>query len=156
MKSPSPTPKNDVTPALARQVIDLYAVELADVRFPDLDLSSLLYAQAELHAAQLEVERAEAELADKRAELEEQSQALLAKSERALAYARVYAQGDEALAPRIAELGRRRGGNNQAAHGQAHGTDPGSPKRRGRKPKAETPNELFAQSASAPTAELGV
>lgn len=148
MKAPSPTPLIDVTPTLARQVIDLYAVELADVRFPDLDLSALLYAQAELHAAQLEVERIEAELADKRAELEVRSQALVAKAERALAYARVFAQGDEELAPRLAEIGRRKSATSQASTASASGTI-AAPKRRGRKPKSEEPEELFAEAASA-------
>ena len=151
MKPQPPKPLNDVTPTLARQVIDLYADELTEVRFPDLDLSALLDAQAELHAAQLDVESLETELANKRAELELRSQALLAKAERALAYARIFAQGDEALAPRLAEIGRRRSGS----HGQASQSISTSgaiaaPKRRGRKPKAEEePEELFAQPASA-------
>jgi multidrug efflux pump subunit AcrA (membrane-fusion protein) len=147
MKPSSPTPKIDVTPALARQVIDLYTVELADVRFPDLDLSALLLAQAELSAAQLEVERVEAQLADKREVLEERSQALLAKSERALAYARVYAQGDEELAPRIAEIGRRKS-SAPALHVLEGAADGTAPKRRGRKPKAEAPEELFGEPAT--------
>jgi multidrug efflux pump subunit AcrA (membrane-fusion protein) len=149
MKAPSPTPLIDVTPTLARQVIDLYSEELAEVRFPDLDLSALLYAQAELHAAQLEVERVEAELADQRAELEVRSQALVAKAERALAYARIFAQGDEQLAPRLAEIGRRKGSLNQPTQtASSSGLIP-APKRRGRKPKSEEPEELFTEAASA-------
>lgn len=149
MKAPSPTPLIDVTPTLARQVIDLYSVELADVRFPDLDLSALLYAQAELHAAQLEVERVEAELADKRLKLEERSQALVSKAERALAYARVFAQGDEDLAPRLADigLGRKRGSSAQTPSTQSATGNIAAPKRRGRKPKSDEPEELFAESA---------
>lgn len=149
MKAPSPTPQIDVTPTLARQVIDLYTDELADVRFPDLDLSALLYAQAELHAAQLEVERVEAELADKRAELEVRSQALVAKAERALAYARVFAQGDEQLAARLGEIGRKKSSNSHASQTASASGTIAAPKRRGRKPKAEEPEELFAESVSA-------
>ena len=95
MKSPSP--KLDLTPALARQVIDLYATELADVRFPDLDLADLLQVQTELHAAQIEVERVEADLLEARSAVEARMQALTAKAERALSYARVFAQGNAAL-----------------------------------------------------------
>lgn len=150
MKTPSPTPQIDATPTLARQVIDLYSVELADVRFPDLDLSALLYAQTELHAAQLEVERVEAELAEKRAELETRSQALLAKAERALAYAKIYAQGDDDLAPRLADMGRKRSASAMSAHTQSSPGLIAAPKRRGRKPKSdEAPEELFNESASA-------
>ena len=149
MKAPSPTPQIDVTPTLARQVIDLYADELAEVRFPDLDLSALLYAQAELHAAQVEVERVEAELADRRAELELRSQALVAKAERALAYARIFAQGDDQLSPRLAEIGRRKSSLTQTSQtASSSGLIP-APKRRGRKPKSEEPEELFTEAASA-------
>jgi len=150
MKAPSPTPLIDVTPTLARQVIDLYSEELAEVRFPDLDLSALLYAQAELHAAQLEVERVEADLADKRAELEVRSQALVAKAERALAYARIFAQGDDQLAPRLGEIGRRKGSLTQPSQSPSSSGLIPAPKRRGRKPKSEEePEELFTEAASA-------
>ena len=149
MKAPSPTPLIDATPTLARQVIDLYSVELADVRFPDLDLSALLYAQTELHAAQLEVERVVAELADKRADLESRSQALLTKAERALAYAKIYAQGDEELAPRLADMGRKR--STQGTNTQSP-SSPGlisAPKRRNRKLKPdEAPEDLFNDPAA--------
>jgi hypothetical protein len=150
MKAPSPTPQIDVTPTLARQVIDLYTVELSDVRFPDLDLSALLYAQAELHEAQLEVERVEADLAERRELVEARSQALVSKAERALAYAKVFAQGDEDLAPRLADIGRRKSTGHAGHTASASGTIV-APKRRGRKPKTETeaPDELFAESASA-------
>ena len=154
MKAPSPTPLIDATPTLARQVIDLYSVELAEVRFPDLDLSALLYAQTELHAAQVEVERVEAELADKRAVLEARSQALLQKAERALAYAKIYAQGDEDLVPRLAEIGRKRSSGASASMANNTHSSPGlisapGPKRRGRKSKTEeAPEDLFNESAS--------
>lgn len=145
MKSPAPTPKIDVTPSLARQVIDLYSIELSDVRFPGLDLSSLLYAQAELHAAQLEVERVEAELADMRNQLEARSQALTTLAERGLAYARVYAQGDEELAPRIAEVGKRKSSAGPTPTAPTKNEASGG-KRRGRKPKADKPEDLFADA----------
>jgi hypothetical protein len=142
----SPAPKVDTTPLLARQVIDLYALDLADVRFPDLDLSALLYAQSELHAAQLEIERVEQELVQARAVWESRAQVLTQKAERALAYARIYAQGDAELGPRIADIGRRKPAASADAISGA-GADAGAPKKRGRKPKAESPSELFADTA---------
>jgi hypothetical protein len=145
----SPAPKVDTTPLLARQVIDLYAVELVEVRFPDLDLSALLYAQSELHAAQLEVERVEAVLAQARAEWDSRSQALTAKAERALAYARIYAQGDAELGPRIADIGKKKSAHS-AADSDGRDIDADAPKRRGRKPKLESPSELFADPAAPP------
>lgn len=143
MKTPAPTPKTDVTPTLARQVIDLYSAELADVSFPGLDLSSLLHAQAQLHAAQVEVERVQAELEAMRGQVEANSQALTALAERGLAYARVFAQGDDELGPRIAEIGRRKSGTSQAA-GVPAKSEASGPTRRGRKRKTEKPDDLFA------------
>ena len=142
----SPAPKADTTPSLARQVIDLYALDLAEVRFPDLDLSALLYAQSELHAAQLEIERVEQELVHARSLWESRSQALTQKAERALAYARIYAQGDPELAPRIADIGRKK--SSSGAETAAASGEPGAPKKRGRKPKLESPSELFGESAA--------
>ena len=138
MKAPCQTPMIDATPTLARQVIEFYADELAEVRFPDLDL-----------AAQIEVARVEAELAEKRAELELRSQALVAKAERALAYARIFAQGDEQLAPRLAEIGRRRSGVSHPHQTASASGTIAAPKRRGRKPKTDEREELFAEPASA-------
>lgn len=140
-------PKLDTTPMLAKQVIDLYSDELADVRFPDLALEDLLELQAELHGAQLEVERVEAELADTRAALEQRMQALSAKAERALSYARVFAQGNPDLGPRLAEIGRKRALPSAGAHALAEDGTP-APKR-GRKPKTEAPSELFGEAVAA-------
>jgi hypothetical protein len=56
-------------------------------------------------AAQLELERVEAELLLAQARVTEQTAILLASAERGLAYARVFAHGDEALSARIAQLG---------------------------------------------------
>lgn len=130
------SPKLDQTPELARHVIELYSEELANVSFPDLDLAKLRSAQSELHAAQLALERVEAELAEARSERDRISELLSTKAERALAYARVFAQGDPTLGPRVAEIGRKR----------LPGSDPPASKParpRGRKPKAEAASELF-------------
>lgn len=139
----TPHPKLDQTPELARQIIELYSEELADVTFPDVDLAKLRSAQSELHAAQLEVERVEAELAEVRAERDRQSEALSGKAERALAYARVFAQGDPSLAPRIAEIGRKKLPVSEENANRL-------PKPRGRKPKATTASELFQAGPSEP------
>ncbi|MET0386002.1 MAG: hypothetical protein ABW321_08595 [Polyangiales bacterium] len=142
----STRPLLDPTPVLARQVIDLYTSDLADVRFPDLDLSLLLDAQAELHTAQLEVERIEALLAVARQAVEMRSHALLTKAERALSYARVFAQGDAELAPRVADIGRKKLASSTSELGLGHGHGDDAPKKRGRKPKAEAPSELFTEA----------
>jgi TolA-binding protein len=136
---PQRTPKLDPTPALARQVLELYAGELAQVQFPDLDLALLEAAREQVRDAQLEIERVEATLAQAQAALGDKLQQLNGKIERALAYARVFAQGDPVLAPRIAEIGRRKA---------APEADGGEPKPRGRKKKADSASDLFGEPAS--------
>jgi hypothetical protein len=149
----SVAPQLDVTPGLAKQVIDLYTNELPDVRFPDLDLADLLQLQAELHVAQLELEDVEATLAEARQAVEARSHVLIARAERALSYARVFAQGNPVLSPRVAEIGRKKGaaaaGLQLAASTASGGDDAAVPIKRGRKPKLDAPSELFNQPACA-------
>jgi hypothetical protein len=140
MPATSPTPKHDPTPALARDVIDLYEQALAGVQFPDLDLSALQTTRQELDHAQAEVERVERELAAAREVLEARVQALNAKAERALAYARIFAQDNSELSAQIAEIGRKKPGQLQ---------DGGEPKKRGRKKKSDAPSDLFTERGAA-------
>jgi hypothetical protein len=142
------TPAHDPTPALARQVLDLYADALHDVHFPDLDLALLEAARDALLASQLEVERREAQLQAARVELEAKSDALHTKAERALAYARVFALGDPALSARLAELGARKKPLTLVEGG------PAPVKRRGRSRKEAVETELFvAEQADNPALE---
>jgi multidrug efflux pump subunit AcrA (membrane-fusion protein) len=132
-------PKHDPTPAFARQVLELYVEALPDVRFPDLDLALLQSAREELLLTQLQIDGIEADLDRARAALDAQAAALNALAERALAYARVFASGDEALHARIAETGRKK------AVPVGEGTQP---KRRRRLAKSETGSELFGSHGS--------
>jgi hypothetical protein len=142
------TPAHDPTPALARQVLELYAEALRDVRFPDLDLALLEEAREALLVSQLEVERSEAQLQAARVELEAKSDALHTKAERALAYARVFALGDPALSARLAELGARKKPLTLVEGGST------PVKRRGRSKKEAVETELFvAEEADGPALE---
>ncbi|HEX4353551.1 MAG TPA: hypothetical protein VHZ95_11560 [Polyangiales bacterium] len=102
------SPKHDPTPVFVRDVLAFYADALSDVRFPDLDLARLEEARASILTTQLEVERIEAKLSIARAALDAELDALHRTAERALAYARVFAQSDPALGARVAELGVRK------------------------------------------------
>jgi hypothetical protein len=151
-REPAPTreltPAHDPTPALARQVLELYAEALRDVRFPDLDLALLEEAREALLVSQLEVERSEAQLQAARVALEAKSDALHTKAERALAYARVFALGDPALSARLAELGARKKPLTLVEGG------PTPLKRRGRSKKGAVETELFvADAADSPAHE---
>jgi hypothetical protein len=94
---------------LTREVLELYASELSDVRFPDLDLASLRALAGEVHAAQEEVDRLEAEVRDARERMNERSAALHAQAERALSYARIYAEGNPKLGELVAAIRAPRG-----------------------------------------------
>ncbi len=94
----------DPVPALARAVIDLFAEALPEVRFPDMDRDMLESAADELRAAQLEVEQLEAELAAAKTALSQRAEQLSQKAQRALSYARIFAEGDSALSERVAQI----------------------------------------------------
>lgn len=138
-------PQRDPVPQLARQVLSLFAEALPAVRFPDLDISVLEGMSQELMSAQLEVERLEAGLELARNRLQLQADQLSSRSQRALAYARVFAEGNDELAARVAEV-----------HDQLSPAprDAVATKRRGRPRKAESGGELFEESSQADT-ELG-
>src|SRR5262245_19847646 len=93
-----------------RVLKDLFAEALADVRFPDVDASALASGVARVDALAADADRLEAELAAARAEHQAALEELLRAAARAHGYARVYAEGDEALRARLdaLELGRSR------------------------------------------------
>jgi len=124
---PKPAFSADPVPALARSVIALFSESLAGVRFPDMDLTMLESAADDLRAAQVEIEQIEAELAAARATLQGQADQLLQRAQRALAYARIFAESDPTLAARVQQVGE--------AQRPAAGSS--VPKRRGRPAKRE-------------------
>ncbi|CAN5794532.1 hypothetical protein BH09MYX1_BH09MYX1_51420 [soil metagenome] len=82
--------KPSTTPVTER-ILELFAGPLKAVRFPDLDAETLTNAAAALEDARLAVTTAEASLEAARRALAEKEDLLERASERALAYARVYA-----------------------------------------------------------------
>jgi hypothetical protein len=97
-------------PPFARDVLELFARQLPDLKFPGVDLEVLRAHAAELAEAQAEVERVEAELEQARAEAAIRAVTLTTVAQRALAYARIYAEGDAELGAQVAEIAERRGG----------------------------------------------
>jgi hypothetical protein len=91
----------DPIPSAVQEVVDLFATELASLKFGDLEPTSLVAAAEEVKAVTADVMRAEAALESTRAVLAEKKDALLHKAQRALAYARVYAENQPALASRL-------------------------------------------------------
>jgi hypothetical protein len=85
-------------------VVALFEGPLAGVRFADVDASGLGKLAAELTNVAAEVEQQETKLASLRQDLAQRQEALLALSQRALAYARVYAEDDEELLAKLNDI----------------------------------------------------
>lgn len=85
-------------------VLQLFQGPLADVRFADIDAAGLASIAAEVESAADAVAQQEAQLSELRQTLVERQDALLLLAQRALAYARVYAEHDEALTEQLARI----------------------------------------------------
>jgi hypothetical protein len=85
-------------------VVALFEGALSGVRFADVDATGLGKLAAELTNVAAEVEQQEAKLASLRQDLAQRQEALLALSQRALAYARVYAEDDEELLAKLNDI----------------------------------------------------
>ncbi len=96
--------RGSVVPAEVQEVLDLFEDDLAEVRFPDVDIEVLTshVAIVEEHLKEAEITRAAFEQA--RIRLEEAQSELRSKAKRALAYAKIFADGDEALAERLGAM----------------------------------------------------
>jgi multidrug efflux pump subunit AcrA (membrane-fusion protein) len=87
-----------------QSLLELFTTTLADVRFGDVDAQTLARLAADVQAAAAVVASVQSTLDQAREALQERQDALLQQSNRALAYARVFAENDPALSERIAEI----------------------------------------------------
>jgi hypothetical protein len=90
--------------APVQAVLELFKGPLADVRFADVDAAGLANLAAAVDSAATEVAQQEAQLAELRQALVERQDALLLLAQRAVAYARVYAEHDEALTEQLSRI----------------------------------------------------
>ena len=88
-------------PPPVQSVLDLFATDLADVRFGDLDAPALARIAGDVQAASEVVVAAQLALDVARGALHERQETLLQQAQRALAYARVYAEADLAMTARL-------------------------------------------------------
>jgi hypothetical protein len=86
-----------------QSVVQLFRGPLSGVRFGDIDAAGLGQLAAEVETTAAEVEAQEAKVAELKQSLAQRQEALLQLAQQALAYARIYAEGDDAL---TAELGQ--------------------------------------------------
>jgi hypothetical protein len=139
----------DALPEGLPELLDLFAHSLAEIRFGDLDGAVLTGAAAEVTAAANAVALAERALESAHTSLDTAHEVLLRQANRALAYARVFAEGDEALLARVnaIALPRARGSaRKSAAQAQALGGGNAeaapAPRPRGRPRKTVPENEM--------------
>src|SRR5580698_4491195 len=88
-------------PAPIQTLLELFTTSLADVRFADVDGQTLGRCAAEVESAAAGVVSAQAALDAAREILQLKEDALLQRAQSALAYARVYAEGDDALSSQL-------------------------------------------------------
>lgn len=85
-------------------VVDLFSGPLQGIRFADIDGEGLSGLASEVDALGNEVEVLEAQLTELRESLVQKQEVLLALAQQALAYARIYAESDEALTAELNEI----------------------------------------------------
>ena len=86
-----------VLPPSVMSILELFKGPLASVRFADVDAEGLATLAADVERAALEVGGQEAKLAELRQNLFQAQESLLVLAQRALAYARVYAESNDEL-----------------------------------------------------------
>jgi len=84
-----------------QSVLEVFTTELKEVRFGEVDADALTRAAADVATAAAAVAAAEETLGAARAVHDERADALVQLAQRALAYARVYAEPDAALTARL-------------------------------------------------------
>jgi hypothetical protein len=109
----------DAIPSPIQSLLDLFASALVEVRFADVDAQTLARAAADVQAAAAVVSTAQAALDDARHALQERQESLLAHAQRAVAYARVFAENDEALSERLGAIALPRPARRARSNGEA-------------------------------------
>lgn len=118
-------------------LLDLFATELSDVHFADVDAQLLARLAAELQASAEAASLAQQALERANASVLERSEALLEQAQRGLAYARVYAERNEALSVRLEAIVLPRARRPRAEAPSSLAETPVQPRRRGRPRRSE-------------------
>ena len=87
-----------------QSLLDLFASDLADVRFGDIDAQTLGRLAVDVETAATVASSAQAALDAAREMLLVRQDALLQHAQRAIAYARVFAENDDALSARLSAI----------------------------------------------------
>ena len=150
-----PSGNDPISPAL-QDLLKLFGQELATVKFPDIDRAVLEEAAAGVKEKAEAVARAQAALDAARQSLHESQEALLQKGQRALSYARIFAEDDAELSEKLDAISlprpvrkAPRAEGAMAMEAPSGQSEENAPRRRGRPPKTRTSAPLFSEGASA-------
>jgi hypothetical protein len=105
-----------------QSVLELFQGPLASVRFADIDAAGLAKLAAEVETASSELREQENKLSELRQNLAQRQEALLVLAQQALAYARVYAENDEALLDLVNRISLPRAAKPRKMPASAKGT----------------------------------
>jgi len=144
----------DPIPPSVKVLLELFKNELSAVTFPGVDVAILEQLIADVKNYTDAVHKAEAALRAAQASLRESEESLAVKSQKALAYARVYAEDQPEIVAKLDAVARIAGSSSGSSAPPARDKDANSdgPKRRGRQKKVVAAEASDATPA-APTVE---
>lgn len=151
----SSDPDQNPIPTAVKELLALFDGPLADVRFPEVDGTALREQAASVEAGVRDVEAAAAAWAEAKRTVDARLEILLQKAQRALSYARIYAEDKPELDATLAALVLPRWGD---PRGNKAGAEVAPARKRGRPRKADataTPPKEEATPALLPTSSDG-
>jgi len=134
-------------PPPVQAVLELFQGPLSEVRFADVDAAVLANSARTVEAAAVAVIEREAQLAELKQTLADKQEALLVLTQRALAYARVYAENDEGLSEQLAGIALPRVSKPRKASSKASNQDSSPP------PREAAADESLVDHATGESAE---
>ncbi len=146
----------DPIPPSVKALVDLFKNELSAITFPGVDGALLEQLAADVQKYTDAVIKAEAAVETARAALRESEEALAVKSQKALAYARVYAEDRPDIAAKVDFVARVAGVAPTPSDMPKRERDAGSdaPKRRGRKPRVSAAESTVESNDGTPMAPV--
>lgn len=146
----------DPIPPSVKVLLELFKNELSAVTFPGVDVAILEQLIADVQNYTDAVHKAEAALRAAQASLRESEESLAVKSQKALAYARVYAEDQPEIVAKLDAVARIAGSSSSSSSSSssaARDANSDGPKRRGRQKKAAAAEATDATPA-APVVEV--
>jgi ElaB/YqjD/DUF883 family membrane-anchored ribosome-binding protein len=131
-------------PSAIQDVLDLFQNQLAPVTFGGLEAGVLTSGAEAVREAASALVEAEAAAEEARSLLVEKQDELAQKAQRALAYARIYAEDDPTLLAKVEAIALPRTGRRTPKEDESGQTGASPMRRRGRPPKNDVNGSLLA------------